>query len=49
MGTLIHIVIQMNLIEIVIEMVVIERYRHIGTVLIELKALLVTIATMLMF
>ena len=38
MGTLIHLVIQMNLIEIVIE-IVIEKYRHIGTVLIELKAL----------
>ena len=29
MGTLIHLVIQMNLIEVVIE-IVIERYRHIG-------------------
>ena len=38
MGTLIHLVCQMNLIEIVIE-IVFERYSHIGTVLIELKAL----------
>ena len=43
MGTLIHLVIQINL------LLVIERYRQSETVLIELKALNVIIATMLIF